>query len=104
MTDKVLLVDFSNGEQWAIPLIKIIKHRALYLFLYRDELSLSLAEIENIITDIFERDFKEAIDWAQNNMNWGDVCEHAKKVSEKSEECNYQDMWCNPVYSEIGSL
>lgn len=88
--DKKLKVKMENGETWAIPVAVIARNRAEhYAEEYGGDVEKSLAEDT---VPIFEAYDYEVEDWAQNNMNWSDLKEHA--VLEKS-RFDYQDGWLN---------
>lgn len=85
---KTVRVTFSNGEVWDIPAAVIADARAVY---YEDR------DPNTTYTDEFcftMGDNSELLDWASNNMNWEDVKEEARLVS-NPESIDYESEWIN---------
>lgn len=69
----VVLIKFSNGEEWHIPAQIVCDDRDEY---YKDEL-------EDTARDyLADQDDYDITDWLSNNMNWEDVKDYAAKVTE----------------------
>lgn len=94
MIDKKLVVEFSNGEVYEIPVDVIAKNRAEYYYKSTNEFSSIEESLQNDTIPLFEDDY-EITDWASNNMNWSDVSEYAVKVKTKS--ISYDEEWCNSI-------
>lgn len=71
-TNRLVLLTFSNGEQWAIPAQLVCDDRDQYYTKERLVESDSAADCEDY----------DIIDWLSNNMNWSDVKEYAEKLRE----------------------
>ncbi len=88
---KHLFVTMPDESVWAVPVSIIATHRATY---YAGECG---GDVEKSLAEdtmpLFEHDPFEVEDWAANNMNWSDVVEHARLVSEG--ETDYEDGWVN---------
>ena len=78
---KFYQVKMPNGETWRVPL-SVIEKSVIDCF---GELPSYMAEGDHI-----DHDYAE--EWAQNNMNWSDVKEHAELVER---DVDYEDYWCN---------
>lgn len=81
-----LIVEFSNGERWAVPVQLIVDDRDTH---YADEKEDTAGFIARGSLDDYE-----VTDWANNNMNWSDVSEYAEKVG-GGKAVDYEDEWCN---------
>ena len=77
MKQKYLRVTMPDGSRWDIPVMVIVKHRAKYFGEKDPEM----------------RGEYEIMDYATNNMNWGDVVLHAQEVIKP--EPDYQEGWIN---------
>jgi hypothetical protein len=97
--DRTYRVIFENGEMWDIPVRVIAVNRANY-FMNRGEFDSIESSLEKDTVPLFEFDNFEIKDWAQNNMDWGDVVEFAKRVCD-ADEVDYTSMWINPESSDI---
>ena len=88
---KRLIVTMSDGSRWAVPVEIIARDRAKnYASEFDGDIERSLAE--DTIPLFTAHEF-EIIDWAQNNMNWDDVKQHAGRMSHS--EPDYQEGWVN---------
>lgn len=82
----------SDGSRWGVPVEIIARDRAkAYASEFGDDIERSLAE--DTVPLFTESEF-EIIDWAQNNMNWDDVKQHAGRMAHSSEP-DYQEGWVN---------
>lgn len=95
MTDKRYIVEMPDGSEWAIPVMLIARSRAEYYATkeFDGDIERSLAEDT---LPLFAGDDYEIRDWAQNNMNWDDVAEHAVQV--KPANVDFQEGWINGQY------
>jgi hypothetical protein len=88
---KRLIVTMSDGSRWGVPVEIIARDRAKnYASEFGDDIDRSLAE--DTVPLFTEHEF-EIIDWAQNNMNWDDVKQHAGRMAHS--EPDYQEGWVN---------
>jgi len=91
---KRLKVTFSNGEIFYIPAMIIAEDRAKYHAKLDSERGdgeydeVYKLEIEYALSDTFE-----IIDWANNNMNWSDLVEHARLID--TIPADYEREWSN---------
>ncbi len=86
-------VEFSDGLVWSIPVEIIANHRAGY---YADIEEWTLEEsLNNDTIPFFNEDPNNIIDWAQSNMNWGDVENYAQVIDRNKPNCDYGYEWCN---------
>lgn len=78
---KWIKVVFSNGEVYKVPATIVAKDRANYYAKNTkdDAKEVYEEELQNTLNDDFE-----IIDWAQNNMNWEEVAEHAVRFYDES--------------------
>jgi hypothetical protein len=90
---KKIRVKFDNGEKWEIPLKFIAENRAKYYMGRAEEKGEDDFNYEEEIEFVMNDDY-EGIDWAENNMNWEDVKDVTKKVSEPNQD-DLQEQWCN---------
>lgn len=95
-----LYVEMTDGSIWAVPIGVIAQHRAEYYLENYAGRYTSLEEALEDIEKLFEMDFYEIKDWAEDNMDWEDVEEHAHKVQET--KIDFQESWRHG-YKEIGS-
>jgi hypothetical protein len=92
---KYLVVEMSDGTEWAIPAILIVKNRAEYYAtldaksgaVYGDTYT---EEIESAMSDEYE-----ITNWAANNMNWVEVCAQAILLKVDSPKADYTRDWVN---------
>lgn len=89
---KKYVVMMPDGSRWAVPVRVIAEDYAGYY--YKKGAYGSFAEALAVTEEYFE-DELEIKDWAQNNMNWEDVEEHAKLYAPPSNAVDYQEGWCN---------
>ena len=80
MKQKVINIEFSNGEIFQIPAEVVANNRNDY---YKEE--------ENEIVDDSYDDY-ELYDWLQNNMDWDDIAAHAVRI-EEVDEPDYNQMF-----------
>lgn len=92
MINKSLVVKFSNGEVYRIPVDIIAIDRARYYF-NKNEFESMEKSLKEDTVPLFENDDYEIKDWAFNNMYWKDVSQYASKVLDGS--VNYDSEWCN---------
>ena len=104
---KYLIVRFSNGIEYCIPLSFIALHRAKYYVqqdinkgdLKKEDKESSIAnEINFALNDLYE-----CIDWACNNMDWNDVEDVAEVYYVPLDICNKHEEWPN-AYKKIKAL
>ena len=95
MSEKYLLVQFSDRTKWKIPARIIADSRADYFA------TVDSATGDEDYHDIYKKEFEytlednsELEDWAKNNMDWKDVFDWAELVSEEERAC-YEKEWCN---------
>jgi len=94
-TNKFLRVTMPDGSKWDIPAKPIAEERARY-YAKSDTGKESGPEFDKVFNELVEdalEDTYEIIDWASNNMNWSDVKDVAKKVSDM--EIDFQEGWVN---------
>jgi hypothetical protein len=100
--DRMYRVIFANGDMWDIPVEIIARNRAEYYAStdpdFKDDINKSL---EEDTIPLFESDYYEIKDWAQNNMNWKDVKHRALFVGRVDSMFAYEEMWTNPEEVEI---
>ena len=92
---KFLRVTMPNGDTYDIPVKIIAENRAKYYAeyfkrrhidydkTYQEELSFTL-----------ENDY-ELLDWANSNMDWDDVKDHAIKVEKEPIPIDFEESWLN---------
>ena len=71
-----VMVTFSNGEVWRVPVETIASHRANH-FMNVDGVDFETSYDEDTVP-LFTSSTFEIIDWFQNNMEWSDVVEDAE--------------------------
>lgn len=97
-TDKrLLLVTFSDGRVFGIPIMFFAKNRAQY---YADAEAKPDRSDWQIIFDkelvyALEDDCEEALDWASANMNWSDVQHVAVQHDVIQQPANLEREWPN---------
>lgn len=84
---KHIHVTMPDGSVWAVPAKIVARHRADY---YAKEFGEKWREIEYQET---LSNHVDLLDWAENNMNWKDVCQAAFQVSPGT--VDYQEGWVN---------
>ena len=97
---KYIKVLFSNGEIYHIQASIVAHERATY---YADhDIGKQVGEPTKEWMDCYkkEREYTlsddfEIIDWANNNMDWGDVEEHAILIDSEFTPVNKQHEWVN---------
>lgn len=73
-----LLVTFSNGDIFAVPVMLVANDRAQYYFGRGEYTSLD-ESLKEDTTPLFETDEYEIVDWFKNNMDWRNVSKFAIK-------------------------
>ena len=91
---KYIRVKMNDGTIWDVPATLVATDRADYY----DEKEPGCWQEEYDFT-MEEED--ELLDWALNNMNWGDVVEHAKMVGRNEEASDYQKGWVNGEHEVV---
>jgi len=91
MRDKNYIVTMPDGSRWSVPVKVIAKNKAEY---YADDFGGDLDESLRVTYKDFDYDDYEVKDWAQNNMNWEDVAEHAVQL-DPPENVDYDEGWVN---------
>lgn len=91
---RCIYVDMPDCMRYAIPVEIIARNRAASYAKtdYDNDVTKSLREDT---LPLFESNDDEIIDWAQNNMNWSDVKDHAYIVLRKTNDDAFQDAWVN---------
>ena len=91
---RVIRVTMPDLTLWDIPVDVIARNRAAaYAEEFNNDIELSLKEDT---LPLFESNEYEIKDWAANNMNWDDVKEVAKFVSNKiMTDGDFQEGWVN---------
>jgi len=92
--EKHLRVEMPDGIQFDIPIKAIARNHAKA---HKDKHGGSSvnALLEHTIP-LFECDVDEILDWATNNINWGDVAEYAIEVPRVKENVlDYEKGWLN---------
>ena len=90
--DMMYVVTMPDGSRWEVPVELIAKNRAAeYLdeFGYDLELSLNTDTIP-----LFQQCPEQVMEWAQNNMNWSEVMNVARRISDPIAP-DYKDGWVN---------
>ncbi len=88
---KHLFIAMPDESVWAVPVEVIARNRATYYareFGGDVEASLAKDTLPRFNDDPFEIE-----GWAENNMNWSEVVEHARLINEG--ETDYQEGWVN---------
>lgn len=96
-----LIVHQPDGCVFQIPAMIIAEHRAKH-YAKVDCTSFEESLYEDTIPT-FNADNFELIDWAENNMDWGDVVEHAVLIEDNDVEADYEDGWVSG-HKEIRSV
>lgn len=82
-----LVVSFSNGEKWAVPLQVICDSRDEN---YKDDEEDTFKFVtEGGLTPY------DIEDWAAGNMNWSDLAPYATKINSPTPHFDYEDGWCS---------
>lgn len=90
--DAELQVLMSDGSVWAVPVEHIARSRATF---YADEHGGDVeASLRDDTIPLFESDDYSIKDWAAGNMDWDDVSQFARLVS-NPDRPNYADGWTN---------
>lgn len=94
---KKLIVTFSDGSKYGIPLDAIASNRSKY-YAIRDnpgkpayDKDFSKTEDEEYRLTMTDED--TVIDWAKNNMDWKQVEYRAKPIGHTP--INHSEEWCN---------
>jgi hypothetical protein len=77
--EKTILIKFSNGHWFEVPLMAVAKHRANDYAMdggFIDGSNEWQDEIDLVMNDPFE-----GLDWIQNNMEWEDVVDIGEFVN-----------------------
>lgn len=91
---KKYVTTMPDGSKWAIPVTVIAADRANY---YAKEFDGDAGKsLHDDTGPLFEADDFEIEDWAQNNMNWADVKDHAECI--EPSKCDFQDGWMNGAH------
>jgi DNA phosphorothioation-dependent restriction protein DptG len=78
-----LKIEFDNWDVFQVPIEVVQKDKANYY-----------ANLKEEDPEEFEERINEDLDdWAQNNMDWEDLVEHATLV--KSENYSHRENFCN---------
>lgn len=91
---KFIIIEFSDGE-YKIPADIVAKNRAEYYAKLDSENG--DGEYDAIYKEEYEivmKDDYELIDWAENNMNWSDVSDHAQQIS-VADNIDHDYEWTN---------
>lgn len=89
---KYFQVTFSDGITYSIPVDLIVDSYVNY-YSTKNKDGVQLAKEWAI--KLFNNDPFEIEDWAQNNMDWEDVKDHAIIIFESKPVVNYDKEWCN---------
>ena len=84
---KQIHITMPDRSIWAVPAEVVARHRADYFAKQHGE-KYREQEYEHILSGN-----RYLIDWAENNMNWKDVCQAAFQVSPG--KVDYQEGWVN---------
>ena len=87
-----------DGSRWDVPAELVAHKRAVYYA----EPKLSQEHGNGEYKKVFKREFdyaynkdtSELLDWAENNLNWEDVAQFAKRADQPP-PVDYQDGWVN---------
>jgi hypothetical protein len=74
---------------WGVPVRTIVNHRVAY---YAPEGGMEYGEALKETLELFESDDYDIVDWALNNMDWGEVESAAVKLREP-EEFDRSEFW-----------
>ncbi len=90
-TQARLMVGFSDGTLWAIPVQLIVDERDAYYAAEKEDTAGFISR--------GSLDGGEIKDWAENNMNWSDVEEFAVQLpaSGVSRQHSYEMQWTNAI-------
>jgi len=86
MTDRMIVVDFSNGDSYSIPATFVANKIAEYY----------CGKEDVVYNEEFERAYLDdysLTDWLSNNMNWSDVEHVSKRLGQKV--CKHEEEWPN---------
>lgn len=100
---KYLFIEFPNGEVFKVPAEVVAEDRAAY-YAELDSERYEDTTYEEVFNDEKEHalsDRLELLDWAGNNMNWGDLEDEAEKV-DLDRSISYEDEFTNADLS-VGS-
>ena len=91
---KLYTIEMPDKSIWGVPVEIIARSRAsFYAYDYNNDVELSL---EKDTLPLFDSDYYEILDWAENNMNWEDVVEHAILLQNPpTYHVDYQEGWLN---------
>jgi hypothetical protein len=93
---KYLRVTMPDGSKWDVEAMLISENRADY---YSQKEEMTAAEYQEEIEFAMKNAY-ELHDWAANNMNWEDVKEFAKLVTDRP-DIDYQEGWVNGEYEVV---
>lgn len=98
-----VVVKFSDGTRFSIPAKLIAFDRAKY-YAEHDTKKTSGEEFDAVLNEELEYalgDESELLDWANNNMDWKDVANHAIPVTSEKKSANYNKEWTNADKSAV---
>ena len=88
---KKYVTTMPDGSKWGVPVTVIAADRANY---YAKEFGGDARKsLHEDTGPLFEADDFEIEDWAQNNMNWENVKDHAMCI--EPAKCDFQEGWMN---------
>lgn len=90
-----MLVSFSDGRVFLVPVRLIAGHRAEH-YSKKDGVSF-LESLENDTIPLFQKYPQEILNWASGSMDWEDVEAEAVEVKEKLSPANYSSEWVNAL-------
>jgi len=103
MSEKFLVVCFSDGSSWEIPAMVIATSRAgYYAQLDSERHGDDYDEVFKSEVEYAMRETDELTTWAHSNMDWADVEAHAIRIS-NAEPSDKAEEWTN-ADMEIQSL
>lgn len=92
-----VIIKAANGEEWSVPVMKIIENRAHY-YAIEDGHVKGTKEWDECVEEetnaMLEDNVYNIQDWGQNNMDWKDVEQHATKVSD-AKPTDMKEAWIN---------
>ena len=97
---KFLVVEMSDGKQWAVPALLIAKDRAAYYAKLDSERgegdydTIYEGEVDYALSNDYE-----ITDWATGNMDWEDVSAYAIQLEVQPPKPNYNKDWANSPMS-----
>lgn len=97
---KCVVIEMSDGSEWAVPASIVADHRARYyakIDCDRDK-NLDFETRRQEELEFALRDHAELCDWMSNNMNWKDVVFKAKCIK-APQTPSYEDEFCNALKS-----